>query len=156
MALVVEDGTGLSTAESYLSVADANAYHTAMGNTGWTGADAAKEVALRRGAQYLDANYQFRGVELRSDQALAWPRDYDDWPVTRVKHACAEAALRALAGTLFVDETDRSVRMEQVGPIKVEYGDARYGGQTRYAVIDALLAPLTMGGRMGMRIERAA
>ncbi len=35
MALIVEDGTGLSTAESYISVADATTYHTARGNSSW-------------------------------------------------------------------------------------------------------------------------
>jgi len=35
MALVTEDGTGLSTAESYISVADATTYHTARGNSSW-------------------------------------------------------------------------------------------------------------------------
>jgi len=35
MALVTEDGTGLSTAESYISVADATTYHTARGNSTW-------------------------------------------------------------------------------------------------------------------------
>lgn len=35
MALITEDGTGLSTAESYISVADAGIYHTARGNASW-------------------------------------------------------------------------------------------------------------------------
>ena len=35
MALEVEDGTGKSTAESYISVADATTYHTARGNSTW-------------------------------------------------------------------------------------------------------------------------
>ena len=36
MALIVEDGTGLANAESYVSVADATTYHTNYGNTAWT------------------------------------------------------------------------------------------------------------------------
>jgi len=35
MSIVVEDGTGLATAESYISVADAVTYHTARGNSTW-------------------------------------------------------------------------------------------------------------------------
>ena len=35
MSLVTEDGTGLPTAESYISVADATTYHTARGNAVW-------------------------------------------------------------------------------------------------------------------------
>ena len=35
MAIVCEDGTGLSTAETYITVADATTYHTARGNSAW-------------------------------------------------------------------------------------------------------------------------
>jgi len=35
MSLIVEDGTGKSTSESYISVADASTYHAARGNTLW-------------------------------------------------------------------------------------------------------------------------
>jgi len=35
MSIVVEDGTGLATAETYISVADATTYHTARGNSAW-------------------------------------------------------------------------------------------------------------------------
>jgi len=35
MSIVIEDGTGLSTAEAYISVADAVIYHTARGNSSW-------------------------------------------------------------------------------------------------------------------------
>jgi hypothetical protein len=35
MALIVEDGTGLANAESYVSVADATTYHANIGNTAW-------------------------------------------------------------------------------------------------------------------------
>ena len=50
-------------------MADADAYHTAYGNTGWTGTEAAKEIALRRATQYIDSRYRFRGVRKDSDQS---------------------------------------------------------------------------------------
>ena len=74
MSIIVEDGTGLTTAVAYVAVADADAYHTAMGNTAWTGTDAAKEIALRRATQYLDNRYTYRGTRLTSTQALEWPQ----------------------------------------------------------------------------------
>lgn len=40
MSLIVEDGTGLPDAESYASVAFADAYFTARNNSAWTGTDA--------------------------------------------------------------------------------------------------------------------
>lgn len=163
MTLIVEDGTGLPNAEAYISVADADAYHSAMGNAEWTGADAAKEAALRRATQYLDSHYKFRMQQLTTDQRLAWPREtlvvgnkQYEWPVREVREACAELALRALTGTLFVDQADRAVTSETVGPISVSYSASRLAGQTRFIVVDQLLAPLMAGGTMtAMRIERA-
>ena len=74
MALVVEDGTGLSTAESYISVADADTYHSDRGNALWTGTDAVKEEALRQATEYLDATYDWKGSISLTTQALNWPR----------------------------------------------------------------------------------
>lgn len=79
MALVVEDGTGLATAESYISVANADTYFTnyVRGKVEWSGAsDAVKERSLREATQTLDALFgtQFKGKRIDGDQALLWPR----------------------------------------------------------------------------------
>lgn len=78
MALIVEDGTGLSNAESFASVAFANTYHTNRGNALWTGTDAVKEAALRKATDYIQAKYYPRwgGSRMTDAQALDWPRDY--------------------------------------------------------------------------------
>ena len=44
MALIVEDGTGLPNANSYVSVATADAYFAMSGQTAWTCPDTAKEI----------------------------------------------------------------------------------------------------------------
>src|SRR5688572_6043385 len=77
MPLVVEDGTGLANADSYVSLAQADAYHITLGNTGWAGTNELKEQALRRATRYIDFFYYDRwsGVRLNGrDQALQWPR----------------------------------------------------------------------------------
>ena len=63
MSLIVEDGTGLDTAESYVSVVDAGTYCTAHGLTAWTGTDGVKESALRNATQYIDTMYNFRSAK---------------------------------------------------------------------------------------------
>lgn len=158
MALVVEDGTGLPNAEAYVSVADADAYHTAMGNTSWANANmAAKEAALRRATQYLDARYAFAGSPLTEVQALAWPRDAATWPVRSLETATYEAALRALTGALYVDQADAPTTRETIGPITVEYGASQNGGQVRLAILDDLLRGLlAVAGRLSLRLERAS
>ena len=169
MALIVEDGTGLTTAESYLSVVDADAHHVLFGTAAasWSSLSTGqKEIALRKATRYIDASYSFRGERKRVEQALLWPRvgygtdevyePSGSWPVPLLRQATAELAVKAAAGELLVDEDSRIVTEKTVGPITVKYGDTRFGGQKRYAIIDKLLSPLTVSvGSLGMRLERA-
>lgn len=79
MALIVEDGTGLATAESYISVADADTYIANFKGavSVWDSAtEASKEIAARNATQYLDDGYLFIGGKETSAQALQWPREY--------------------------------------------------------------------------------
>jgi hypothetical protein len=163
MALVVEDGTGLSTAESFVSLADASARHTAHGNSAWTGTDAVKEAALRRATAHMEQAYRqrWKGARLTRDQALSWPR-YDafvegfalasDAVPEAVANACADLALKALSGDLNADLT-RPVIREKVGPLETEYSAHGPEG-TRYRAIDMALAPYLTGGG-GIRLARA-
>lgn len=164
MTLIVENGTGLSTAESYISVADADARHTAMGNTDWTGTDAVKEAALRRATAFMEQNYRLRwkGTRLLRAQALSWPRYgaiVDSWEIEStvvpadVANACADLALKALAGPLTQDQT-RAVIREKVGPLETEY--SAYSPQgTRYVSVCNALAPYLTGGAGMSCIMRA-
>ena len=167
MALEVEDGTGKSTAESYISVADASAYHTARGNAAWAAlaSDTVREQCLRKATDYMEQVYRscWQGCRVGETQALSWPRYsvvvegylVDDASVPEiVKRACAELALKASAADLAPDLTQGVVR-EQVGPIAVEY-DKNSPQATRYKAIDAMLAPfLTSGGGCSVRLERS-
>lgn len=160
MAIVVEDGTGKSTAESYISVADASTYHTARGNTAWAAltTDALREAALRKATDYMRQAYRSRwqGYKVNEDQALDWPRygvevegyavDSDIVP-TEVKNACAELALKASAAELNPDLT-QGVLSEQVGSIQVTY-DKASPQFTRYRAIDAIIAPYLKAGGGG-------
>lgn len=180
MALIVEDGTGLPDAESYISVADADAYFAARSNAAWAALAApAKEAALRKAADYIGAVYgeRWKGVKLGPDQALDWPRalverkdfryaglngftmisgryyypsDYVPIPVAR---AAAELAVRAAAETLLADQGGQ-VKSETVGPISVTYADGARQG-IRYALVDGLLAPFLGAGSGQVSVARA-
>jgi hypothetical protein len=160
MALVTEDGTGKTDAESYISVAAADAYHLihSISSTWAAATTAVKEAALRQAAQYLDTTYKdkWKGFRADDDQALDWPREglvidgvvYDsaDLP-TQLLEAAAELALKVVDGdVIFADMDDegsvksRSVR---VGPITeaVSFsGSSR--GIKRYRLVEGLVAPL--------------
>lgn len=154
MALTVEDGTGLENADSYISVADADAYHLGRGNTAWAALDNdAKEQALRRATlDYMVPVYRnrWKGERKLATQALDWPR-YGIWLEARtsvllsdtvipraISDACAELALRASSASLVEDQT-RAVLEESVGPVKVKY-DPFSPQQARYPQIDLTLA----------------
>jgi len=158
MTIIVEDGTGLANAESYVSVVDANTYHSNYGNDTWTDLDTAvKEQLLRKATDYMVAQYrlQYAGYRRYSTQSLDWPRlyvplidslsanvfpqyvDFDIVPVT-VKNACAELALKAYTAILMQDLTQGVIR-EKVDVIEVEY-DKFSPQQTRYEQIDAMLS----------------
>jgi hypothetical protein len=164
MTLVVEDGSGISTAESYISVAAAGTRHTNLGNTAWTGTDAAKESALRRATAHMEQAYRTRwkGTRLTRAQALSWPRYgaiADGWDVpstevpTDVANACADLALKALADELAPDVTRVAIR-EKVGPLEREYSP--YSPQSpQYRAVDLALAPYLFGGASTSRLVRA-
>jgi len=167
MALIVEDGTGKSDAESYRSVADTDTYFAKHRNPStWLKADTEdKEDALRRASQYLDLHYGHRllGSRTNETQALAWPRSSvwdrdgfaidDDAIPTKWKDATSEAALRALAGDLFEDvDEPGTVKREKVkvGPLSedIEYSGGK-SSAAEYPIIDRLVADFVEdGGRV--------
>ena len=111
MAIVTEDGTGKSDAQSYLSLADADSYFTARGIAAWTGSNAVKEAALIAATEYIDIRYGdiLKGrAEFPDVQALMFPRlgiyDSEDRPLTgipqRLERATAEYALISLTQSL--------------------------------------------------------
>lgn len=165
MALEVEDGTGKTNSESFISVADTDTRHSNFGNTAWTGTTAAKEQALRKATAFMEQAYRSRwkGNKHTVDQALSWPRnsvvvdgfvtiDSDVVPA-EVKNACADLALKALAETLAPD-LERGVVREKVGPIETEYDRASPQAK-RFRAIDMMLAPFLKGGSGMARLVRS-
>jgi hypothetical protein len=160
MTLIVEDGTGLPNAESYASVASADAQMAALGITIWSGlVTEEKEQALRRATQYMEQAYRLRwhGYRTTNVQALSWPRSevpipdspgrfagyytyVDEYSVpSEVSRACIDLAVRAAAGELLADQSQQVTR-EKIGPIETEY--TPYGTQAKqYPAITSLLAP---------------
>lgn len=109
---VVEDGSGLTTSNSYCSTTAADTYHAAQGNpTDWVDADLlTKQDALRRATEALDLNFgaRWNGFRSTSEQALDWPRAWcidsagndisSDTIPTRLAVATARAALLIVQG----------------------------------------------------------
>lgn len=164
MALVVEDGTGKSDAEAYISVADASAHLASRGFVLWaTMSDAEKEQALRRATDYMLQVYRLRwaGVRASTTQALDWPREWvpiKDWdgltvngqPLqtqgyyasnvvpAEVQRANADLAYKAAGGELTPTLGPRIIR-ERIDVLETEY-DRNSTQWPIYKAIDDTLA----------------
>jgi len=176
MAIVVEDGTGLATADSYLSVAGMTTYVAAFmrGNVAWSGATTAnQEEWLREGTQALDLLFaaRWRGVRSNELQALAFPRrgikDNDGFTVdadtlpTKIANACAEMTWRAMnvggedtttgdSTKLIADDSDAVIASESVAVGGIKSSTSYMGGKsgrTEYRKVAYMLAAfITIGG----------
>jgi len=79
--IIVEDGTGISNSNSYVTLAEADAYFTSIGELGWAGTDDFKNQNLINATSAMDATYGQRYLSYLRDntsQALLWPRE-DVW-----------------------------------------------------------------------------
>lgn len=77
LVLVKEDGTGMSTANTYASVADGDAYFLAHAYPApWTPPPAPdnRDAALVMATRLIDAYCRFGGFKKTVGQALQWPR----------------------------------------------------------------------------------
>lgn len=178
MPLIVEDGTGKSDSESFVSVAEADAYHASLGNDGWelpngdSATEEMKEQALRRASRFISDSFKFKGYPTEGrTQNLAWPRFYvdddEDYGIEsneiprEIKRATYEVALTELLtpGAMYPQliESER-VKMEQVGPLRVEYLNSRtdaYADRPTLTKVIDIISPLLLGGSRNALIGKA-
>lgn len=172
MSIVVEEGAGLSNAESYCSVADADAYHAARGRTDWAALTTLqKESSLRVATDYMERTFgtRWRGRVTSASQALSWPRvgaQRQGFPgflssnsvPDLVRNACAELALASSVIDLSSDltsEASGAVIKEKVGPIEVTYAEGvSRSASTSFSTINGMLAPLLASGANSIQVVR--
>lgn len=139
MALIVEDGTGLTTAESYVSESDAETYwNLRFPPSEWTAASVDKrERALRVATTWLDATLAQRwlGERKENDQRLAWPRTgvYDLERVSVASNAipeALEAATAEAAAAYLVNPDDIEPGSDDASDVSEETID--FGGGTKH------------------------
>lgn len=155
-ALVVEDGTGLATANTYATTSFCDTYFANQGGlAAWTSATTqVRTRALIQATMWIDANYgtRFAGYRQNNTQALEFPRslayDAQGYAIEGIplalKRATAEMARRWLedASQLNPDVAAGSNVTQDtvtVGPITIS---KTYGGgkdsEKRFKVVDRL------------------
>lgn len=159
MALITT--VGGDTADSYPTIAEADAYAEAHGYTDWADLDddEDKAPALRKGTQWMDGHFRgsIKGRKTSATQSLAFPRDgctdedgneFDDDVIPLVwKQATIEAAIVEAAdtGTLFPN-IDRKTASEKVGPLAVTYEPGQTGVVELTVIENLVSGLLTSGG----------
>ena len=106
--MIVEDGTGKTNADSYVTVEFSDDYFSARGVSEWASLSAAqKEQSLIRATDYIDNIFQWCGKKATKEQALRFPRvnlvDYEGNEIegipTCLKQAVCDAAQLVSGGT---------------------------------------------------------
>lgn len=153
--MALDSSVGTSTSQSYVSVAEADAYFaTRQPSTEWDAldTDAAKEVVLKTAARRIDQE-RFQGHTVKplngtstgDTQALAFPRyeveSREGWTYLEtvvpegIKRAQMEAAYAILSGDLTLSETGlEQFERAKVGPLEVEVRHQRVAGSLPEAV----------------------
>lgn len=158
--LIVEDGSIVADANSYVTYDYALAYHALRGNSAWAaGSELNQQYAIIRATQAIDSIYKgkWKGAPTEyGTQELEWPRQDvevngteldDDLIPTALKKAVCEAALRELASAnSMTPDLDRGGEIKRVkaDTVEVEYMDGA-NSTTTFTAIDGLLADLVTG-----------
>lgn len=136
----------LSFVDLATDLATANAYATARLWSDWTGSDAVKTAALRRGQDYIASTYNGRW-------AGVWTND--DAPEA-VQFAIIEAARRELVepGSMAPDlDRGGEVKSLKAGSVSIEYKDSA-PAVTAFPVIEGLLSGLLMPASASVALLR--
>ena len=172
VTFVVETGTGLSNATSYVSEADADQIVEDYGLS-WPGSITSdeKEQSLNVGTRYLDRKYDgaWKGYKGSNAQALAWPRndvvDTDGWTIdsnvipTQLKQATVEVAVYfADSGAAFPDlDNPGSLQAEKIKIDVIEIEKRYLAGNAGSEIaekVDAILAGFLQGTGANAEVRR--
>jgi hypothetical protein len=129
MAIIVEDGTIVENANSYLSIADARSFALSFGVT-LSAIDSEVEAQLLQAMQWLKGK-NYKGSRVSIDQVLDWPRKnvymYGfEVPEIKIpqdlKDAQAQLVIEIHNGvSILPTVTERQVKFKKTGPLEKEY-----------------------------------
>lgn len=152
MTLIIEDGTNVANANSYVTLTEARTYATARGITLST-VDATLESQLIQAMDYLEAQRaKYQGNKTYETQSLQWPRTnvwIDSYQFSPggipqlLKNAQCQLAMELHSGILLLPTvTDGAVKREKIDVIEVEYIESSISSSAILKKVDSLLQPL--------------
>lgn len=166
--LIPEDGTGMPNANSYASLAEADAYADAhLYAQEWTAADVdRKTVALVMASRVLDSSTDWIGSRSHADQGLAWPRTgakYDGVLIGQnvpraVKNATAELARLLMKSDLTEDVAQNNLKSLNLGKgaLEIDFKDGSEKKRIPTSVGELLMGLGNISSDGGIVIRRVA
>ena len=145
--MIVEDGTGKTDANSYVSVEFANDYFSARGVSEWNIDTEKKEQLLIKATDFIDNIFQWLGKKEFENQALRFPRvdlrDYEGVEVKGIplclKQAVCDAALINNNSELFqTKEANGDVVSEKIGELAFTYSKTNKEAVTSSTLYDSI------------------
>ena len=154
MAIIVENGTGVADANSYVSEADLTAFATSRGITLTQDEDILLLIAM----DYIES-LNFKGLKVERNQALQWPRVdvyYDNYYAdsnvipNELKNALMQCAIAVDQGNDPAQDLVRSVKRQKVGSLEVEYMDGSITSVKNRRILNSIRKLLASGGNMSV------
>lgn len=172
VCLIVEDGSCVPNANSYVSLDFADAYMRNTGRSTWFDkTDDERKSYLINATKYIDRTYSKIGwkgqKKFHRRQSLCFPRvelfDKDGDEVlgipTELKEAVCEAGFISISSSLFdIKDASGTVKRQKVDVLEVEYyseADSSGGYISRFTVLDSLLSDFYKKKGDGSRVKRA-
>jgi hypothetical protein len=157
--LVIEDGTIVPNATSYVTVTEAREYSAARGIT-LSAVDATVDVMAIKAMDYLESlREQFQGTKVDDEQELQFPRDNvyidevllaNDSIPKLLKKAQCQLIIEINSGVLLMPtRKSAEVKIETVGPISTEYFQGSPVAP-EMTTVNSLLNPLFKTTSVGM------
>lgn len=165
MALIVEDGSIVDGANSYVSLTEIKAYCEARGLE-LPAEDADIEVMAVQAFDYLEAKDGWKGCTVIPNQRTDWPRDgvvVDRYPLPsteipwQLKEAQCQATYEATVTDLMPNPS-AAIKREKVDVLETEYQDGASStyGEAIFPKVDSKLRCLMDSGSSGrIRVRRA-
>lgn len=164
MSFIVEDGTGLATANAYISVADCDTYQAEFIRNDWASlSNDLKELYIKQATKWIDNNYSFDGTKNSREQALSFPRTYcydkdgylidSDIVPKEIENATCEVAYLYVSNSSVFDTPERLTRKEKVDVLEVEYIENQ-SEVNNFLEIDQILTGLINNDTLSNKLER--
>ena len=157
MALIVEDGSIVAGANTYVTVAELDDFASARGTT-LPAIESDKEILIIKAMDYVEAyRARFQGSKVEAAQPVQWPRinveidgfsfPSDEIPID-LKNAQLQAGLEVNSLDDLSPTQTESIKKEKVDVLETEYFSPQEGAisSPNYPKVDAYLDALLKNG----------